>query len=112
MTDRTEYKNKYKKANYDRLDIILPKGYKSLINKKAKENNLSISSYIKLLIEKDYQSIFDRMQISDKNRKFIKTIKGNFKEGYTIEFVNGYTAQCKNKKNAREYISKYCKKTF
>lgn len=41
-----EYNNNYKDEHYDRVTILVPKGMKEEIRKKAKEENLSVSSYI------------------------------------------------------------------
>lgn len=53
MAGKTEYKNKFRSENYDRIFLTVPKGDKALIEEKAKSMNLSLNSYISSLISKD-----------------------------------------------------------
>ncbi|MCR5609446.1 MAG: hypothetical protein K6G26_10330 [Lachnospiraceae bacterium] len=48
-----DYKNKFSKENYDRITILVPKGQKDVIKKKASELNVSVNEYINSLIRKD-----------------------------------------------------------
>ena len=55
---RNKYINDYMKNNYDRIVLLLPKGYKDALNRKAKENNFkSINEYLKAVIEKDINQV-------------------------------------------------------
>lgn len=49
----TDYKNQFSKENYDRITILVPKGQKDVIKKKASELNVSVNEYINSLIRKD-----------------------------------------------------------
>ena len=53
MSKATEYKNKYIAANYDRINLTVPKGNKALIEARAKELGLSINGYINQLLRQD-----------------------------------------------------------
>lgn len=48
-----EYHNNYRDKNYDRIELIVPKGRKDLIKEHAKELGVSVADYINKLIEKD-----------------------------------------------------------
>ncbi len=47
--------NKYIKGNYDRLNITIPKGTKSLIGAAAKADNDSINGYVKKAVKAKYE---------------------------------------------------------
>lgn len=47
------YQNQFNKENYDRIEIIVPKGQKAVIKAKAKAAGLSVSEYINRAIEKE-----------------------------------------------------------
>lgn len=51
------YNNEYNKQAYDRVSLMLKKGKKEIIQKKAKENGESVNAFINraidLLLEKD-----------------------------------------------------------
>lgn len=44
--DQIKYQNEYKKKNYDRIEITVPKGEKALIKKAAETAGQSVSEYI------------------------------------------------------------------
>jgi len=48
--------NKYIKGNYDRLNITIPKGSKSLIEAAAKADNQSINGYVKKAVKAQYEA--------------------------------------------------------
>ena len=41
----TQYKNKYNSANYDRINIVVPKGHKTTIQAAAEQEGESINGY-------------------------------------------------------------------
>lgn len=51
--NETEYKNSFKKENYDNITLALPKGYRDTIKSRAKEQGISMTEYIKNLIDQD-----------------------------------------------------------
>jgi predicted DNA binding CopG/RHH family protein len=45
-----EYQNNYRREKYDRIEVVLPKGRKEELKKKAKEKGMSMSEYINSVI--------------------------------------------------------------
>ena len=107
--NRTAYKNDHKKSHYDRIELAVPKGMKSIIQKLARDKKMSVNSYIQNLVRQDQEGLFDTMQIADKNREQIAGIDGNMHDGYTIIFKDGYTTHRRTKKDVREAIIRHCK---
>lgn len=48
-----EYQNNYVKEKYDRISLIVPKGRKEEIKKKAAAEGKSVNEYINSLIDND-----------------------------------------------------------
>ena len=109
-----EYKNKHRAINYDRIDLQLPKGMKSIVKILAKNKKLSVNAYLVDLIRKDQEGMFDTMQIAEKNREKISAIDGNMHDGYNVIFNDGHIVHCRTKKDVREAIISYlsdCRKS-
>lgn len=51
--DMNKYQTDYKKNNYDRISLEVPKGKKEDIKEYAKSKNMKVNEYIKDLITKD-----------------------------------------------------------
>ena len=49
--NQIKYQNEYNKSNYDRVGIVMPKGRKDVIKKKAMEAGQSMSEYVNQAIE-------------------------------------------------------------
>ena len=49
--NQIKYQNEFNKANYDRIEIIVPKGKKEIIKEKAKIAGQSVSEYINQAID-------------------------------------------------------------
>jgi predicted DNA binding CopG/RHH family protein len=62
--DQSKYVNDYIKANYERINLLLPPGYKDRIKKQAAENGLSMSQYIIRLLEHDTSSTVHNVSIN------------------------------------------------
>ena len=105
--NRTKYKNNHRDTNYDRINLVLPKGMKSVVKILAKNKNLSVNAYLVDLIRKDQEGMFDTMQIAEKNREKISAIDGNMHDGYNVIFNDGHTVHCRTKKDVREAIISY-----
>ena len=45
--------NKYMKKNYDRLNIVIPKGYKQIVDAYAKERGESVNSLVNSLLRNE-----------------------------------------------------------
>lgn len=49
--NQIKYQNEYNKKNYDRIEIVVPKGKKEIIREAAKKNGQSLNEYINQAIE-------------------------------------------------------------
>ena len=106
---KTEYKNRHKAEHYDRIELAVPKGMKTVIKNLAADKGLSVNAYIQDLIRKDQEGMFDTMQIADKNREFLSGIQGNMHDGYDVIFKDGHIIHCRTKKEVRSGIIESCK---
>lgn len=132
VMNKTEYKNKYKKEKYDRLDITLPKGTKEKVKGVAELMNVSVNEYILMLITDDIASgkskvaekkngfddaqkdLLKKLQVPNKYYEMIEDLSFDSKEGYFIHlkqgYVNDYTNNrniiCKTSKDVRRVIVK------
>ncbi len=102
---RTQYKNDFSKEHYDRMNLSLPKGMKEVIKNLAKEKNLSLNAYILELVRKDQEGTFDSMQLAEKNKEKILTIKGNTHDGYDVYLKDGRKFHCRTKLEVRKLFS-------
>ena len=105
--DRTTYKNQHIKENYDRINLIVPKGQKENIRRIAEEMGMSVNEYICTLIFKDTATghslmqvhkglteeqieQLDRWQVAAKYRQMIESFSGSMTEGYVIRLKKGF----------------------
>lgn len=106
--ERTTYKNNYNREKYDRINLVLPKGQKSLLQWICNEMGISINDYIKTLIREDLrggqsklQSLMtgfreeqnetlDKWQIAEKYRSMIQDFSMSKEDGYFIRLKKGY----------------------
>ena len=51
--NKVSYNNSYNAKTYDRIGLMLPKGYKERVTEYAKSNGESVNGYIKRLIDED-----------------------------------------------------------
>lgn len=107
--DKTEYKNRHKAEHYDRIELAVPKGMKTVIKNLASDKGVSVNAYIQDLIRKDQEGMFDTMQIAEKNREMLSGIQGNMHDGYDVIFKDGHIIHCRTKKEMRSGIIEYCK---
>lgn len=103
----SKYMVNYKKDHYDQITIYLPKGTKEALKTQADSKGVSMNKYIAELIIGNQNDVFDRMQISKKNRSHIQTIIGNIRDGYTVTFIDGKQIQCENTIDIRRSIINY-----
>lgn len=103
--NRTTYKNQFSKDHYDRMNLSVPKGMKQVINDLAAEKGLSLNGYILELVRKDQEGMFDNMQLAEKNKEKILTIKGNTHDGYDVFLKDGQTFHCRTKLEVRKLFS-------
>lgn len=105
--NRTKYKNNYNKNNYDRINLVLPKGEKAKLKEECENMDMSINEYIKLLIQEDLKTgesklkikicgfsdednkILDKWQVAQKYRIMIQDFSIT-NDGYFIRLKKGY----------------------
>ena len=63
--------NKYIKANYDRITVLLPKGKKDIIKQIASSRGMSVNGFVKSIIEAE----ISRCQTEPKNKLKMHTVK-------------------------------------
>ena len=51
--DKIVYQNSYIRKKYDRINLVVPKGRKEEIKKKALSEGISVNKYINSLIDND-----------------------------------------------------------
>lgn len=106
--NRTASKNHYAKEHYDRIDLVLPKGQKSILKDFCSQMDISLNEYIKLLIQEDTRSgtsklmtmmsgfteeqrqTMDKWQIPEKYRDMIQDFHHSKEDGYFIRLKKGY----------------------
>lgn len=106
--DRKEYKQAFDRERYERIELKVPKGMKSIIKSLANDKGMSVNAYLQDLVRKDQCGMFDTMQIAEKNRDMISGITGNMHDGYDIIFKDGYSCHCRTKKDVRSCIIDHC----
>ena len=52
--NENDYNTSYKKANYDRLNVLLPKGSKTALQSEAAKREKSVNALITEALEKQY----------------------------------------------------------
>ena len=106
--NRIEKKNAQAKENYDKFNLLLPKGEKERITAAAASMKMSVSKYIQILISNDlaYGSsklaeksvefsedqfeLLEKWQIPRKYYEMIERMSYDKKEGYMIALKDGY----------------------
>ena len=106
--NRTQYKNQHNKDHYDRINLVLPKGQKSILKDFCSQMDISLNEYIKLLIQADTKSgtsklmsmmsgfseedqrTLDKWQIPEKYRSMIQDFHCSKEDGYFIRLKKGY----------------------
>lgn len=108
LLNRTGYKNQYSKEHYDRINLVLPKGQKSILKDFCSQMDISLNEYLKLLIQEDTRSgtsklmtmmsgfteeqrqTMDKWQIPEKYRDMIQDFHFSKEDGYFIRLKKGY----------------------
>lgn len=106
--NRIEKKNAQAKENYDKFNLLLPKGEKERITTAAASMEMSVSKYIQILISNDLATgtsklasdtvkfseeqyeLLDKWQISRKYYEMIERLSYNKEEGYFVVLKDGY----------------------
>lgn len=103
--NRTAYKNQFNKEHYERINFSIPKGMKQVIKDLASEKKMSMNQYFLHLVMKDQEGMFDNLQLAEKNREKILTIKGNTHDGYDVYLKDGRMFHCRTKLDVRKLFS-------
>ena len=68
---RNKYQNDFQKSRYDRIAVLLPKGYKAIVDNAVKEQGFrTITEYIKALIDRDLKPGGDVGSAPDQEQNF------------------------------------------
>lgn len=78
---------------------------KQVIKDLSSEKGMSMNQYFLHLVMKDQEGLFDSMQIAEKNREKILTIKGNSHDGYDVYLKDGRIFHCRTKLEIRKLFS-------
>ena len=55
--DQVQYQNEYKKKNYDRMELLVPKGEKAVIKEKAAAVGQSLNEFVYSAVKEKMESI-------------------------------------------------------
>lgn len=134
--NRTKYKNQHRDTNYDRLELVLPKGQKEILKSECLQMEMTVNEYIRLLIQEDLRSgtsklkekmagfteedhrTLDKWQIAEKYRCMIQDFHCSKEDGYFIRLKEGYIndftgnriIHVEKMQEVRKYITKSHKK--
>lgn len=103
--NRTTYKNQFNKDHYERINFSVPKGMKQVIKDLAASKGMSMNKYFLHLVMKDQENLFDNMQLAERSKEKILTIKGNTHDGYDVYLKDGRTFHCKTKLEIRKCLA-------
>ncbi|WP_314058362.1 hypothetical protein [Shuttleworthella satelles] len=78
---------------------------KQVIKGLAADKGMSLNKYFLFLVNKDQEGLFDNMQLAEKSREKILTIKGNTHDGYDVLFKDGKTVHCRTKLEIRKCLA-------
>ena len=78
---------------------------KDIIKTLAADKGMSMNKYFLFLVNKDQEGLFDNMQLAEKSRENILTIKGNTHDGYDVIFKDGRTVHCRTKLEIRKCLA-------
>lgn len=136
MDKRIKYRNDYTKNNYDRINLVVPKGTKEKLKAAAQELGLSMNEYIYKLIaydlaagaskmgsrtkvlKEDIETLLRKWQIPKKYYEMIQEASYDKEDGYYIQLKDGYindatqdrTIRCKKTSEIRMLVNKSHKK--
>lgn len=78
---------------------------KDIIKTLAADKGRSMNKYFLFLVNKEQEGLFDNMQLAEKSREKILTIKGNTRDGYDVIFKNEKTVHCMTKLEIRKCLA-------
>ena len=103
--DRTAYKNQFNADHYERINVSVPKGMKQVIKDLAADKGMSMNRYFLHLIMKDQEEMFDSMQLAEKSREKILTIRGNTHDRYDVILKDGRVLHCRTRLEVRKCLA-------
>ncbi len=121
--NRTEYKNKFYKEHYDRINLALPKGEKERIKNIASLLGMSVNEYLYALIcddlafgesklgkkkqgfREEQRCMLEKWQVPKKYYDMIEDISYSKEEGYFIYLKEGFINDITGNRSI------YCEKT-
>lgn len=121
--NRTEYKNKFYKENYDRINLAIPKGEKERLRQGAAAIGMSLNEYLYALACDDLASgesrfgkkrqgfgeeqrrMLEKWQVPQKYHEMIEDLSYTKDEGYFIYLKEGYVNDVTGSRNI------HCEKT-
>ena len=98
-TARTTSKNEHKKANYDRLEIVLPLGWKDRLKDISSTMGISVNEYVTRLIKADIDqdhkhddmvSMLNKWEVKEKYHPMIQDASFLPTTGYYIKLKKGF----------------------
>lgn len=119
--NRSKYVDKHRKNNYDRLEILLPKGQKEILTFICRNLDISVNEYIRTLITNDLDdnksilfsksdmdneldtALLDKWQIPKKYRHMIEYAVYSKEDGYFLRLKDGYINDISNTKIIHVY---------
>ena len=67
--DRKEYKQAFDRERYERIELKVPKGMKSIIKSLANDKGMSVNAYLQDLVRKDQCGCLTRCRLQRKTEK-------------------------------------------
>ncbi|MDU0963577.1 MAG: hypothetical protein E7A67_01020 [Peptostreptococcus anaerobius] len=119
--NRSKYIDNHRKNNYDRLEVLLPKGQKEVLASVCIGLGISVNEYVRTLIANDLQgnksalltksnisdtvdpSLLNKWQIPKKYRLMIESATYSKENGYFIRLKDGYINSLTNTKIIHVY---------
>jgi|SRR3712207_1317471 len=119
--NRSKYIDNHRKNNYDRLEVLLPKGQKEVLTSVCIGLGISVNEYVRTLIANDLQgnksalltksnisdtvdtSLLNKWQIPKKYRLMIESATYSKEDGYFIRLKDGYINSLTNTKIIHVY---------
>lgn len=119
--NRSKYIDNHRKNNYDRLEVLLPKGQKEVLASVCIGLGMSVNEYVRTLIANDLQgnksalltksnisdtvdpSLLNKWQIPKKYRLMIESATYSKENGYFIRLKDGYINSLTNTKIIHVY---------
>ena len=111
MMNRNQYKNQHAKEHYDRISMLVPKGYKEKIKAAAAAHEMSMSEYLFMLVTTEMEGggviptkkeglsaedhkMLDKWQVAMKYREMIEYMDideiNGMNKHYTIVLKKGF----------------------